>query len=76
MKADPDGGAQPLLLVVAGQVAQLLDLQLVALSLVDVRQRGFAHLGRYTCRCVQYVLEPGIMQILYKVILAYDITLF
>ena len=59
MKADPDGGAQPLLLVVAGQVAQLLDLQLVALSLVDVSQRGFANLGRYTCRCVQYVLEPG-----------------
>ena len=61
MEADPDGATEPLLLVVAGEVAQLLDLQLVALPLVDVGQGRLPDLRRDTRRGVQNILEPGII---------------
>ena len=58
VEADAQGGAQPLLLVVVGQVAQLFDLELVALTLVDVGEAGFAELGGDAGGGVEDVLEP------------------
>jgi hypothetical protein len=58
VEADAHGAAQPLLPVVLGEVAQLLDLELVALALVDVGQRRLAQLRRNARRGVQNVLEP------------------
>ena len=57
VEADAHGAAQPLLAVVLGQVAQLLDLELVALALVDVGQGRLTQLRRYARRRVQYVLK-------------------
>ena len=59
VKANADGGAEPLLAVVGGQVAQLLDLELVALALVDVGERGLPQLRGDAGRGVQNVLKPG-----------------
>ena len=42
-----------------GQVAQLFDLELVALALVDVGEGGLAQFGSNAGRRVQDVLEPG-----------------
>ena len=41
-----------------GQVAQLFDLELVALALVDVGEGGLAQFGGNAGRRVQDVLEP------------------
>lgn len=58
VKTNADGAAEPLLAVVLGQVTQLLDLELVALALVDVGEGGLAQLRGYARRCVQDVLKP------------------
>ena len=60
VEADADRAAQPLLLVVAGQVPELLHLELVALALVDVGQRGLTHLCGYTSGRGQHVLKAGV----------------
>ena len=59
VEANPDGAPQPLLLIVSGQVAQLLDLQLVALALVNVGEGRFPNLGGNTGRSSQDILKPG-----------------
>ena len=48
---------KPFLLVVVGEVAQLLELELVALPLVDVGEGGFSLLCSYARRSRQNVLE-------------------
>ena len=57
VETDADGGMKPLLLVVVGEIAQLLELELVALALVDVGERGLALLGRNAGRSIENVLE-------------------
>ena len=60
VEADPDRASEPLLLVVTGDVAELLDLDLVALALVDVGQAGVAWLGQDGGGRRQDVLEPAL----------------
>ena len=61
VEADPDGGAKPLLPVVGREVAQLLDLDLVALALVDVGEGGLAVLGGDAGGRRPDVLEPAVV---------------
>ena len=60
MEADPDCASEPLLLVVTRDVPELLDLDLVALALVDVGQAGVARLGQDGGGRGQDVLEPAL----------------
>ena len=60
MEADSYRRSQPLLPVVARQVAQLLDLYLVGLALVDVGEAGLPSLGHDGRWCSEDVLEPAL----------------
>ena len=60
MEADPDCASEPLLLVVTRDVPELLDLDLIALALVDVGQTGVTRLGQDRGGRSQDILEPAL----------------